>query len=289
MKKIILLLLTVSYQITFSQTRIDTIDVPFDKTAKLIFPDSITFDDIGTSIFKSSKTSNRYLIYSEINKPGYESSLYIELPSGHYYEFVLRYNNNPKQTVYPFSIEDATGINPNKAKVKSINSIPQKTETKKEEPKQVEVASKKDSVFTSVSEVIMNKADSYSGIGENKHKTIFWLNNIYVKEDKIYIKISAQNQSSYAYDISKIRFAVGNKESVSKKSTVSDLAIEPLFCNQKNMMIDENGSKSFVYVFDKFTIGNKKFLHVEMWEKSGERDMSFKISSKNLLKAKQLH
>ena len=289
MKKVILLILTISYQITFSQTRIDTIDVPFDKTAKLIFPDSISFDDIGTSLFKSSKTSNRYLLYSEFQKPGYESSLYIELPSGHYYEFVLRYNNRPTKTVYAFTLEDATGMNP-KNRVRSKESVTPKQETNQSLIKPVVVSStKKDSAFDATCKIVDSKTDGYSGIGQNKNKATFWLNNIYVKDDKIYIKISAGNQSSYIYDISNVRFAVANKQSVSKKSTVADINIEPIFCNQIEKIIDANSVKSFVYVFDKFTIGNKKFLHVEMWEKSGERDLSFRISSKELLKAKQLH
>lgn len=306
MKKYILILFVFVFNYGFSQV-VDTIHVPTDKTAKLIFSDSIAYYDIGTELFDVKKKGNRFLIFSPSDQGKYHTSLFIELVSGHYYEFVLVYDNHPKKTIYTYSHEQALGINKvsrtkivethhnsnDEHKHEVVNVV--KKENPKSENVKTEKVQKSDKVeekpkssYQSNADIILKKSDSFSGIGELKNKTFFWLNNLYVVDDKIYMKVTIKNQSNLNYNINNFRFSISNKKPATKNSTVADDEVKAVFNSNNTKVIQGNTQDSFVFVFDKFTLSDKKFLFVEVWEGSGERDLSFKIGGNEILKADKL-
>lgn len=290
-----------AYQVGQSQNSnfVDTIFVTNNLTTKLFFKDTIkNNDDIGNRLmFHASKKGNQYLLFADkkLKDESRISNLYIELPTGHYYEFILAYRKAVSKTIYQFTYDQATGINKlNRTKileeVEDKGDKPVITKIKTQEDLEKEETSKELNEYAENCDIILQKKDGFSGIGEGHSGMTWWLNSIYTKDDKIYIRVTAKNSTNYTYDIARIRFAVSNKRKATKNTAVADRPIEYIYPTKLTKRIEGKSENSFVFVFDKFTIARKKFLYVDLWEKQpGERDLSFKISSKVLLKGKSLH
>lgn len=278
---------------------VDTIYITNDLTTILFFPDSVRVSDIGNrNLFKASQDFNKILLYAhpKLNDELRVSSLYIELPSGHYYDYILSYRKVLPRKNYRYTYQEALGINTQtRTKIVELTDKeekkPQVTEkaikTKEDEKKEQD--QKQLMVYEKDVQNILKQKDFVSGIGHQLSGVAFWMNGNYVKDDLMYFKLTIKNTSTYDYDISRIRFAISNRQSASKKTAIQDSELPFIYPIELIEKVKAGSSEEMVFIFNRTTLAKKKFITVDLWEKGGQRDLQFRINSKTLLKAKSLH
>ena len=259
---------------------VDTLEVSMDEEITLIFPDSIRTDDIGSDRLENRMEVNRYFIHPVTSKFN-TGSLYIELVSGHYYSFQIVMKDHPKIATKQYSFDDALGINELVARKRQKEEKTVSEPVKKKENSAEEVNAKK----------VMRSKSTHSDMGHISSKITLYLESIYIKDDLMYFKLTASNRSNIDYDISGLRFAIGSGNFASKQKAVEDTPLDEKLLKlvyNEAQKIEAKSKISMVYVYKKFTIARKKHLLIEMWEDGGERSLSFRVPSKELLNAKRL-
>lgn len=107
-------------------------------------------------------------------------------------------------------------------------------------------------------------------------KIYLHLKNLAYNKDEMYFSFIVENTTNLDYDIKNLSVYMVSKEK--KKSTSSQrIPIKPIMIYNQPDRINGNGKKTFVYVFDKFSIGNKKSIEVEMNESRGERNIILRL------------
>lgn len=263
------------------------IEIPFDKRVTLIFPSKIVENVGGSDILDIAVNENRYYITS-LNASGFpETSLYIELETGHVYDFKIRFNNSINNAVRFITYEEATGNikeqsgQPYTAPVTVAPSVVSKN------PQPLKVDSS-NSYRINANKVI-NLQPTIFGIAVIERKLIYSLESIYIIDDKLYLTIKMVNQANIAYDILSTDFNVVPKTAVLSKNVTEPEKIVPIYIfNSELKTIPGKGSVTKVFVFDKITISDKKKLMVSLWESGGDRELNLNISGNDLLKAKTL-
>jgi len=124
------------------------------------------------------------------------------------------------------------------------------------------------------------------GVRANKNDIGFKLTGIYIKYDVLFFSYTIRNSSNIPYDVASLRFYIRDKTKA-KRTAVQDNEIEPLYSNSWGKPEDDIG-QTVIVAFPKFTIADSKNFITELMEKSGDRNVSLKLSQKKLLKAKPL-
>lgn len=282
MKKLIALFFGFISIQALCQKNVDTVFVSFDKTVILIFDDKISHVDVGSAdIIMDSK--DKILKLAATRKDVAESSLFVETANA-YYSFVLRYNNslNPTELTRHFSLEKATII-----KEQAVTNKREKNEVTKQENKE----SKNNGLEPVSNRIGQNESYNYLySSGVSKQKIDFLLAAIYIHNDKLYFKLDIDNSGNISYDIDYIRFVIRSKKGTIKQAAVQEKELKALHVfNGDIQKIEGKEHLSKVYVFDKFTIADKKKLVIELWEKGGDRILSFNVDDNLVLNAKRFY
>ena len=86
-----------------------------------------------------------------------------------------------------------------------------------------------------------------------------------IVHDKLYFLIGLRNKSNITYNIQSYLFSIVNKQS---KKNVSEqvINIDPIETKNKIDILGVNQEENLVFVFDKFTIDDKKMFKIEIFE-----------------------
>jgi conjugative transposon TraN protein len=287
----------------FAQDKLDTIRVSFSKTVILVFDSKITFDNLGSEDVIAQKKDNKILLAAAVKKFP-ETNLHIETESG-YYSFIILYQENPKKLFYNFNKSHSVLENSSSQEVieveeeskeilaKSVQKPSVKpstgTASTNAQPTKKTVKPSKEDLFANNCKSIHDKSNSYKSIGVLGNKMFWSLGDIYVKEDHLYFKVSANNSSNIKYDIDLIKFVTRSSSGKIKQKAEQEDIIEPTFVyNGEKMVVDGKSTLTKVFVFPKFTIDDEKKLFVELWEVGGDRKLEFSITNKEIIRVKNL-
>ena len=271
----------------------DTIRVSFTKTVILVFDAPITFDNVGSEDVIAQKKDNKLLLGAA--KKGFgETNLHVETESG-YYSFILIYKENPKKLFFNYGSEHVI----HSEKKKENEEETEETEKPKVDKKSVSTNSKtatplekkksKTNGFDVDCKMIHDKSNSFRSIGEMGNKMFWSLGDIYVKDNYLYFKVSANNMSNIKYDVELVKFVVRSSKGNIKQRAVQEDELTPVYVyNGDKMVIDGKSVISKVFVFEKFTIDDEKKLYIEQWETGGDRKLEFSVTNKEILKVKRL-
>lgn len=82
-------------------------------------------------------------------------------------------------------------------------------------------------------------------------------------------------------------FLLVNKDKQSKKNVSEQVInLDPIESKNKLETLNVNEEDRIVFVFDKFTIDDKKMFKIEIFEDQGERSLEFNITSDIITSAK---
>ena len=137
--------------------------------------------------------------------------------------------------------------------------------------------------------LIIGRGAEITNVGAISQDMLFGLYGVFIKRDVIMFHYNLENSSNIDYEIDFIKVYISD-EKKDKKIAQQEEELTPLYTYtaNDNMTIHGNSSKSLVYFFKRFTIPKKRILYIEAFEKNGGRHIRFKISNKQILKAKQL-
>jgi conjugative transposon TraN protein len=246
------------------------VELTFNKTVHLFFPDDVTYFDIGSDDVLGESKKTILKIAPKIEDFG-ETNLTVITANNICYTFLLKYSKDIN--MFNYFLNDTMGRKIEGKKVQVSNTG---AEIKQE--KQAKIEFEKDSGYISVCRSIVKISPSYWNIGASVKKIYLAINNIFVHEDKLYFVISIGNQSNINYDIDFLRMYVANKKKI-KRSSIQEEIKDPVFTFNWIPEINAKTNDHFmVLVFDKFTIPDNKKLVFELYEKNGGRNISFDVT-----------
>lgn len=250
------------------------LEVTFDKTSNIIFPAPILKVDLGSGNLVGGKfpgVENVLRIKAAIRQFKVETNFSVITKDGTFYTFNVRYadepaklNINVKDLIYNFE-KDSTRQPPIFRKELGQSS-------------------------TRLTEMIVKtiyKQDKrmIKHIGAKSFGIQCLLRGIYCHEDLIYFYTDIKNTSQISYDIDFVRFKIVDKQ-VMKRVAVQEIPIVPVEVYNQVTSISAGKRERMVFVFSKFTIPEGKQLLIEVFEKGGGRNYSFKMDNSDLTLAR---
>lgn len=261
-------------QLSFAQRLIQkNIYVSSSKTTFLIFDNKVDYFDLGSSDVGLKRADNKDNIIKikAVNEDFNETNLTVMTSDGQYYSFIINYKNNPDTLNYFLKSDPKEQAK--QAQTKIAESVPR--------PEKV------DNLNSNVN--FAQYADRSFVAGKRKDKMIFLVRGIYIKDNKLLFQTEISNQSNIDYDIDFLKFSIKNKKRF-KKSISQETEIIPIsiLSDATNIIKAGNQPIQKVFVFDKFTIPDKKELIIDLWEKNGDRNLAIAVSGQSLLDAKKI-
>lgn len=155
------------------------------------------------------------------------------------------------------------------------------------EPKDTVVAVKE--VVTPDYEVMAAKVSKMKGYINNRNSAEIrgvegFVKGVYSGNSKIYILLEIDNRSNINYDIESSAFITTPIEKRGRILDTEEKNFFPIYSNQPETIAKKSKQK-LVYVFDKFTISERKTLNFVLKEIEGERELILEIKPKYILEA----
>ena len=247
--------------------------VSSSKTTFLIFDSKVDYFDLGSSDVGLKRADNKDNIIKikAINEGFKETNLTVMTSNNQYYSFILNYSNSPDTLNY-FLKSDVK----DQAKQAQANVVEPDLKTEKV-----------DSLDSPIN--LTQFSNRLLVAGKRKNKMIFLLKGVYIKNNKLLFQTEISNQSNIDYDIDFLKFSIKNKRRF-KKSISQETEIRPtsILNDTNNIVKAGNQPVQKVFVFEKFTIPDKKELVIDLWERHGDRNLAIAIDGKSILDAKKI-
>ena len=261
-------------QLSFAQGLIQKkIYVSSSKTTFLIFDSKVDYFDLGSSDvgLKRADSKENIIKIKAINEGFKETNLTVMTSNNQYYSFILNYSNSPDTLNY-FLKSDVK----DQAKQAQANVVEPDLKTEKV-----------DSLDSPIN--LTQFSNRLLVAGKRKNKMIFLVKGVYIKNNKLLFQTEISNQSNIDYDIDFLKFSIKNKRRF-KKSISQETEIRPtsILNDTNNIVKAGNQPVQKVFVFEKFTIPDKKELVIDLWERHGDRNLAIAIDGKSILDAKKI-
>lgn len=215
-----------------------------------------------------------------------DSNVLVETDDGYNYSFILGSVINPPKVTYVITpamafyrstrFEKKLGTSEIKESVGSPQGGTENQSTSSE--------------IKSLCKQIEVQSTDATGLAKvDKRMTIF-VGGIYVHQDKLFFKVLLQNESTVAYDIDLISFAIEQGAGNVKKTAVEKPKFKDpeYILNGEDKKIVRGKVSVFVFVFEKFTFDKKETLFCEVWEAGGKRKIRLPIPLNKILNAKTI-
>ena len=133
------------------------------------------------------------------------------------------------------------------------------------------------------SNILLNKKTKRPIRKESNLKMTMQLNNVYVRDDYVFLDLTLINKSNLNYDIDKTLFSVEDKR-VYKATNNQSIQLNPVFKYYQHKGFRRTYRN--IYVFKKFTYPNSKVLTIRIAEKQiSGRTIEMNIKFSDILKA----
>lgn len=149
--------------------------------------------------------------------------------------------------------------------------------------------------YITLAEKISKKTGSINNRNSVLYKGVeAYIKGVYSGSGKIYFLVEVQNRSNIPYEIESISFnspePIVDKNIIdiaSDRTKVEELNFIPIWDNRPDKF-ERKSKNKIVFVFDKFTISDKRNLVMLVKETEGERELELKIKNKFLNNAEYI-
>ncbi|MBA2563226.1 MAG: conjugative transposon protein TraN [Chitinophagaceae bacterium] len=240
--------------------------ITFYKTTNLIFPYAIKSVDRGSKDILAQKAKGvDNVLQLKAGKQGFEqTNLTVITADGKLYSYLLDYSDTPGVLNIRFTSKAET-----KRETFFPNTIISETQMQAE------------------AETVINETRNIHGIKDKSYGIKILIDGLFINDDVLYCRIMLQNNSNINYGIEQLRFYIRDQKK-SKLTATQELEINPLYVNGDTAVVTAQTEKVFVFALPKFTIPDKKYLAIELMEKSGGRHLKLKVSNRTIIKVKTL-
>ncbi len=252
------------------------LEVSFDKTVHIIFPDAVLYIDLGNADIiagKADAAENVLRVKAAVRDFKNETNFSVITQAGNFYAFNVKYASDPKK----LNIEMKDFIHNAETENSQDNNLEvYLTELGNTSPKTMNLIMK--SIY------IENKK-KVKHIGSKHFGVQYILKSMYSHSNMLYFHTEIKNNTHVIYDIDFITFKIVDKK-VAKRTAIQETIIKPVRTYNYITLVKGKAVERTVLVFEKFTIPDDKQLEVELFEKNGGRHQSFVIENAELVKAK---
>ncbi|MGG7666929.1 conjugative transposon protein TraN [Dyadobacter sp. BHUBP1] len=240
--------------------------VTAQKTTNLLFPYAIKSVDKGSRdilVQKAKGVDYLLQVKAATTEDFGQTNLTVVTTDGEFYSFLVSYHQNPADLNFRFGAA-ATAIK--ETKVLSADN---------------EAVIEQNACLVAESESFLKRpaADRF-GIR-------LALQGIYIQGEHMYYQLRLDNDTYIPYDIAQLRFFIRDQKKVKRMAT-QETELIPVFTSGNTESLAGQGSQVMVFVFDKHTIPDKKYLAVQLMEHGGGRNLELQTGNKTLVKARPL-
>ncbi|WP_319268705.1 conjugative transposon protein TraN [uncultured Draconibacterium sp.] len=254
------------------------IEVTYNKTVHILFPAAITYIDLGSSNIiagKADGAENVVRVKASVKDFTEETNFSVITDEGSFYSFIVNYAENPAK----LNIEMKDFLHEYKLGNQQDNTVEiQFAELGNKTPQNIQLAMEK--IYGIRKKQFKNINSKQFGIG-------FALTGLYSQNGLIYFRTELENCSEIPFEIDFLTFKVVDKK-VAKRTAIQETVITPVRALNNLTTIEGNSHETTVFVFESFSIPDKKELVVELFEKNGGRHQRFIVKNKDLVKAKNV-
>lgn len=252
-----------------------------DKNVFLFFPSPISKALPGNGDFRfgyNLETAEKFGVLKAVAPRG-ESTLHIITENQAVYSFIVKYNGDTSKFEYFFDGSEAVGSLKAKPTIVADNGSIESTYAAKiidadyyEGKREIKAAE------LDFCKELVNRKEYYKNIYKRQNDVVLRLSNIAYRDDKTYLYLTIENQSTLDYDLNFIQFNKIAKK-VTKKSTFQAIEVRPILESsfQPFKRIGSMEIKKAVYVFDKISIDKNKLISIEINELKGERNLKLAV------------
>jgi conjugative transposon TraN protein len=240
------------------------IELAFNKTTSLVFPNAIRSVDLGSKSIMADKAINiENVLNVKASLIGFnETNFSVITNDGRFYSFICNYNEYPKSLAYNLINYEYSFSQPKKIDIKfnenngdNMSDVAENTE-------------------------LVRKKREYKITGIEANDIVFRVTGLFIKNNTYFIKVKIQNYSNINYDIDFNKFYIQDEKTL-KQTTSQEYELVPIFKSEKNKeTILANSAIENVFAFDKFTLSQGKVLKVMLNEKGGGRHLSVVLYGK---------
>jgi conjugative transposon TraN protein len=238
-----------------------TLDITNRKTTNLIFPYGIKSVDRGNKdvLVQKAKGVENILQVKAATDTLKETNLTVVCSDGTLYSFIVRFLLNP--SLLNLSLGRVVAQSPWALFSSNGNN---------------------DAKIYDLAEQIATKKQVIKNIKDSRDEITLRCNGIYIKDDTFYFQLSMENSSHIGYTIDQLNFSIRDQKKV-KRTASQEIALEPQYVSGNATIINGRSEQNIVVAMAKFTIPNKKALHIQLLEKNGARNLEMKITNNQLI------
>lgn len=257
------------------------LDVSFQKTTHLIFPNKIVYVDLGSDAIIADKSEPaQNILRVKANIKGFsETSLAVITEDGKFYSFLVNYEDNPEK----LNISIANNI-------EFDEEFSASSGMKKSTPEDIILPENNmnegDLEQTCLEISRLKRFIKTTGI--NRMKMSMTLDGVYIKDKMMFFQFQINNHSEIDYTIDFMKFYIHDID-VAKRMAYQEIEVKSVFEYNRNVnWISKNKSSVRVVAIPLVTFPDDKVMSVELYEKSGGRHLKFEIDNDIIVNGKSL-
>jgi conjugative transposon TraN protein len=243
--------------------------VSCQKTSHIIFPCTVRSVDLGSGdlIAQKAAGAENILQLKAVRENFGETNLSIVTSDGHFYSFLVNYSPRPECLNLRFQPEAGPGMTDSVA----VAHFP--------------TAATGNAAMEKISESIARTPQFMYGIRDRSYGIRFILSGLFIKDDVIFFKLEAKNNTQINYDLEVLDFFIKDIRQ-SRRTSIQELQQHPLYIYHNPDVIKGHSKRVWVVALQKFTIPGKKKLVIQLMEKNGGRNLRLRISNRTLIQAR---
>lgn len=240
------------------------IEVTFNKTSSVVFPNDILSVDRGSRdlLVQKAKGLKNVLQLKAGKKSFQETNLTVFTAGGMLYHFMVRYADHPIDYIH------------------KINSTNQ-TETTRDILFQDDMTS---AMMERLAKRILSKGTSKRIKRSAHHDMHLELNGIYIRDNMMFFRLKISNGSYIPFHTELARIYIVDKQKV-RRTAAQELAEKPLYQFGDISVINGKASQEIIYALPKFTIPDAKVLTLEVMERRGGRHLKLQVHNNAIMQA----
>ena len=241
----------------------------------VIFPSAIRYVDLGSADLLAAKadgTENILRVKATLRDFSRESNLAVITEDGNYYNFNVKYADEPVKLSVEMTdfLHDGEAVNrPNNALQIYMQELGQ------ESPLLVKLI---------MQSIYKNNDREIKHIGSKRFGIQYTLKGLYSHNGLLYFHLQLKNSSNVPFNVDFITFKIVDKK-VAKRTAIQEQVIWPLRAYNNLMLINGQRTERMVFTLPKFTVPDDKMLVVELNEQNGGRHQRFTVDNADLIRA----
>lgn len=237
------------------------LQIGFSKTTSIVFPYPIISIDKGSQgvLIQKAKGVENILLVKAGLRNFTQTNLTVVTSDGKLYGFILNYDELcPDLNLV---VDNSTVLN--KEVVFSMENQNQKK-------------------IEQYAHLAFSKNKKIVGLSSARFDIKLQITGLFIHQDVIYLRLVIGNKSKINYDIDQLRFFIRDQKK-SMRTASQEIEILPLLSTSDVSKIPDESEVLQVLALSKFTIPEKKYLTIQLIEKSGGRQIELNIKNNDLI------